>query len=403
MKFHYVASNQQGTIQEGNEEAAGTAELLALLASRGLKPVSVKQLHGAGAMSYGKKVRGRTITINDKIFLTKYLSIMLKVGIDLFQAINILLADFEKSTLRALLAEIKDNLERGQPFYATFERYPQYFSKVFVNLVKSGETSGNLDEVFTDLTVSLEKEKELHGKIRSALVYPAMLFAMSVGILIFLTTFALPKLANVFSGGGFDPPAFSRVVFAVGLFVNQYIWIILSVSIAAIVAIWIFSKSLTGKLFIQNAMLRLPIVKKIIYSLAIRRFATTLASLLQAGVPIIEALRITAETVGHPKVRGSLLRIANEGVSKGLTLGDAFRKETIFPFVVTNLVAISEKAGHLDEILETLGRFYDTEVEASIKNSVAFLEPVMLLFIGAVIGTIALAIIVPVYQLVGQL
>ena len=150
-------------------------------------------------------------------------------------------------------------------------------------------------------------------------------------------------------------------------------------------------------------MLHLPIVRKIIYTLSIRRFATTLSSLLRAGVPILEALRITAETVGHPGVSTSLLRIANDGVAKGLTLGDAFRKETIFPFVVTNLVAISEKAGHLDEILQTLGQFYDTEVEASIKNAVAFLEPAMLLFIGVIIGTIALAIIIPVYQLVGQL
>lgn len=403
MKFHYVASTQQGTLQEGNEEGGSTAELLALLASRGLKPISIKQLHGENALTYGKVLRGRSITINDKIFLSKYLSIMLKVGIDLFQAINILLADFQRSTLRSLLAEIRENLERGQPFYATFQRYPQYFSNVFVNLIRAGETSGNLDDVFADLTESLEKEKSLRSKIKGALVYPALLFGMSILILIFLTTFALPKLANVFSGGGFEPPAFSKAVFAVGLFINKYVWAVFGLTIVAILALWIFSKSKPGRAFIDLVMLKTPILKKIVYTLAVRRFATTLASLLRAGVPILEALRITADTVGHPNVRDGLLRIANEGVAKGLTLGEAFRKETVFPFVVTNLVAISEKAGHLDEILETLGRFYDTEVEASIKNAVTFLEPAMLFFIGIVIATIALAIIVPVYQLVGKL
>jgi type II secretory pathway component PulF len=328
---------------------------------------------------------------------------MLKVGIDLFQAINILLADFEKSTLRALLSEIRDNLERGQPFYATFSHYPQYFSAVFINLIKSGESSGNLEGVFNDLTTSLEKEKDLRSKIKAAIVYPSMLFVLSFLILLFLCTFALPKLANVFSGGGFQPPLFSRIVFGVGLFINEYIWIILILGAGLVVVIWLFARSQTGQRFLANVILHTPVVKKVIYNLALQHFATTLCSLLRAGVPILEALRITADTVGHPGVRDSILRIANEGVAKGLTLGEAFRRETVFPFVVTNLVAISEKAGHLDEILETLGRFYETEIDASLKTAVTFIEPVLLLFIGVVIGAIALAIIIPVYQLVGQL
>ena len=403
MKFHYVASNQNGALSEGNEDAASTSELLSLLASRGLKPISIKQLKGSDAITYSRGFLGRKITVSDKIFLTKYLSIMLKVGIDLFQAINILLADFEKSTLRALLAEIRDNLERGQPFYATFAHYPQFFSPVFVSLVKACEASGNRDNVFSELTENLGKEKELRNKIRGALVYPLMLFAMSIGILLFLTTFALPKLANVFTGGGFEPPLFSRMVFGVGLFINENVWIILGIALLLGIAAWTFSRSLTGKKFFFALALHTPVIKKVIYNLAIQRFATTFASLLRAGVPILEALRITADTVGHPGIQASILRIADEGVAKGLTLGEAFRKETIFPFVVTNLVAISEKAGHLDEILETLGKFYEAEIESSIKSAVAFIEPILLLFIGAVIGTIALAIIVPVYQLVGEL
>ncbi len=403
MKFHYIASDQKGKSVDGNEDAVSTSALLALLASRGLKPISIKPLRGSEALVQSQGFFGKKITINDKIFLTKYLSIMLRVGIDLFQAINILLADFEKSTLRALLAEIRDNLERGQPFYSTFEHYPQYFSPVFVNLVKSGEASGNLDNVFEGLTVSLAKEKELRSKIKAALIYPLMLLTLSVVILLFLCTFALPKLANVFSGGGFKPPLFSRVVFTTGLFINSYIWVIVGLGVLLIVGLWIFARSQVGARFFANAALHVPVVKKVSYNLAVQRFATTLSSLLRAGVPILEALRITADTVGHPVIRTSILRITNEGVAKGLTLGEAFRKETAFPFVVTNLVAVSEKAGHLDEILDTLGKFYETEIDASIKSAVTFIEPVLLLFIGLVIGTIALSIIIPVYQLVGQL
>ena len=403
MKFHYLASTQNGKVIEGDAEAGSTSEMLAILASKDLKPVSIRQLKGEAAFSTGGRLLKKKITITDKIFLTKYLSVMLSVGIDLFQAINILLADFEKSALRGFLTEIREGLEKGQPFYSTFAKYPQFFSPVFINLVKAGEASGNLDTIFSDLTEALGKEKELRSKIKAALVYPALLMGLSVLILIFLTTFALPKLAAVFTGGGIEPPLFSKIVFGVGLFINNYLWIIIGSVILLIILLWAFGRSTPGRRLAAYIFVRLPIISKISYQLAIQRFAATLSSLLKAGVPIIESLRITADTVGHPTVKAALLRVANDGVSKGLSLGESFRKETVFPFVVTNLVAISEKAGHLSDILDTLGKFYENEIEASIKGAVTFIEPILLLFIGAIIGVIALSIIVPVYQLVGQL
>src|SRR3989344_8754791 len=402
MKFHYVASALNGKVIEGNAEASGTAELLAFLASKGLRPVSVRPLKSAEAVAFSRHIFCQHINIGDKIFLSKYLSIMLKVGTDLFQAINILIADFEKPSLRSFLIEVRESLERGQPFYAAFGRYPNYFSPVFVSLVKAGEASGNLEHVFDDLSISLDKEKTLRSKIRGALVYPIILSTLSVGILIFLPAFALPKLACVFEGGGFTPPTFSRVVFAVGLFINHYIWVFLGFLIIGLIALIVFSRTAKGKRILMSFFIRLPIIKNISHKLAIQRFSSTLSSLLKAGVPIVESITITADTVGHPGIRDALKRVANEGVSQGISLGDSFRKETVFPAVVTNLVAISEKAGHLDEILDTLGRFYEAEIDTAIKTAITFIEPILLLFIGGIIGLVALAIIIPVYQLVGQ-
>lgn len=403
MKFNYIASYQNGRLTEGTAEAGSTAELLQMLASKGLRPVSVKPIKSADvALTSTRHAFGQKITIGDQIFLTKYLSIMLKVGTDLFQAINILIADFEKPALRALLIEIRETLERGQPFYSTFARYPQHFSPVFVSLVKAGEGSGNLENVFEELSVSLDKEKSLRSKIKGAMVYPVLLFSLSIIILIFLTTFALPKLANVFTGGGFEPPAFSRIVFGVGLFINQYIWLFVILFALFIVGFWLFSKSVSGKRTLSRIRMRLPIVGKISFKIALQRFAATLASLLKAGVPILQAIEITSDAVGHPDLKAALLRV-RDGVGQGLTLGEGFKKEAALPSVVTNLIAISEKAGHLDEILITMSHFYETEIEGSIKQAVTFIEPIMLLFIGTIIGVIALAIIVPVYQLVGQL
>lgn len=402
MKFHYVASTIEGVRVEGTEEANGTGELLALLASKNLKPISIKVDKASVEAQKNHGLLRGSVTINDKIFLTKYLAIMLKIGIDLFQAINILIADFKQTNLKSLLEEVRDSLERGQPFYSTFARYPKYFSAVFINLVKAGEASGNLDDVFEGLSVSFVKEKDLRSKIRSALVYPTILLCMSLVILILLTTFALPKLANIFQGGGFEPPLFSRVVFSIGLFINENIWIMAGATLLIALTGAFAARTLAGRNFINRLLLRAPIVRTIKFNLAIQRFATTLTSLLRAGVPILESLRITADTISHPELTASLTRIANDGLAKGLTLGEAFRKEKAFPLVVTNLVAVAEKSGHLDEILDTLGKFYETEIDGSIKTAITFVEPVMLLGIGLVIGTIALAIIVPIYQLISQ-
>lgn len=403
MKFSYIASYQNGRLTEGTAEAGSTAELLQILASKGLRPVSVKPLKSSEvALTSARHTFGQKITIADQIFLTKYLSIMLKVGTDLFQAINILIADFEKPSLRALLIEIRETLERGQPFYSTFARYPQHFSPVFINLVKAGEGSGNLEHVFEELSVSLDKEKTLRSKIRGAMIYPILLATLSFIILVFLTTFALPKLANVFTGGGFEPPLFSRVVFSVGLFINKYIWLFVALFVLVGIGLWLFSKTIAGKRAMATIRIRMPIVGKISFKVALQRFAATLSSLLKAGVPILQAIEITADAVGHPDLKAALLRV-RDGVGQGLTLGEGFKKETALPSVVTNLIAISEKAGHLDEILSTMSHFYETEIDGSIKQAVTFIEPIMLLFIGTIIGVIALAIIVPVYQLVGQL
>ena len=251
--------------------------------------------------------------------------------------------------------------------------------------------------------MDLEKEQNLRASIKSALVYPALLFVMASVILLFLVTFALPKIANVFLSGGFNPPLFSRIVFAVGLFMGHYAAIIFIGFFALIASLFFFARTASGRRTLGWLFERLPVVRAVVYRIAVQRFAATASSLLVAGLPILDVLTITAGVVGHGPLKKSLIRIANEGIARGLTLGEAFRRETVLPAVVTNLIAISEKVGHLSDVLKTIADFYDSEVQHSIKRLVVFLEPFMLLVIGTVIGFIALAIIVPVYQFVVQI
>ena len=401
MKFNYKAQDATGKIVEGSVEEPNTGAVLEMMAAKGLKPISINPEKEVTRKTKG--LFGGTITVTDKIFLAKYLALMLKVGTDLFRAINILIANFDKAIMKSLLFEIRTNLEKGQPFYQTFAAYPQYFSPVFVNLVKAGEASGNLEKVFEDLSVDLEKQHDLETRIRSALTYPAILFVLSILILFFLVTFALPRISAVFETGGFNPPAFSRVVFGVGHFLNNNIAIIIGAMIVLTLSGWFFiKKTLAGKNFAGWILNHTPIIKPVIYKIAIQRFAATLSSLMGAGIPILDALYITADAVVSPPIKNALVRIARDGVTKGMSLGDAFSREAVFPPVVTNLVAISERAGHLDEVLKTLADFYDSEISASVKTLVTFIEPALLVMIGFVIALIALSILVPIYQLVTQ-
>ncbi|MBI4085996.1 MAG: type II secretion system F family protein [Candidatus Liptonbacteria bacterium] len=397
MLYHYSASDKNGKITEDQLEADNLNQALQYLVAKGMRPLSVKPLRTSRSRF------SKDINTTDKIFLTKYLSLMLKVGTDLLSAVNILIADFDKPAMKTFLLEIRENLTRGRPFYQTFAEHPKVFSVVFINLVKASETSGNLQQTFEDLSVSLQREAELKGKIRSALVYPIILSAMSVVIIGFLVTFALPKIATAFLQTDIKPPLFSRVVFTAGLFIGDNIVVLASILISVVgFATYFFWKNATGRRVMSQMLSRLPLVRKIYRDIAIQRFASTFSALMAAGLPIIHVATITAEVVGSEKFRTSLMRVANEGLAKGLTIGEAFRREEAFPKVVTNLVAISEKAGHLEEVLSTLADFYQSSVESSIHSLLSFLEPVLLLIMGILVAVIALAIIVPIYQLTGQ-
>lgn len=400
MIFHYVAADKEGNLKEGSLEGDDFKQALLQLASKGLRPVSVKPVTKADSKT--QQLFGG-INLADKIFLVKYLSLMLQMGTDLLVAIDILIADFDKPAMKNFLLEVKDNLSRGQPFYAAFARYPKLFSPVFINLVKAAEASGNLQETFSDLSLSLNRQAVLRNNIKSALIYPVILLISSLAIFTFLVTFALPKIAGIFTEGGVDPPVFSRVVFGIGLYINEHILVFGStILVLAVFMVYFFSKSLVGKRVIQKTFSRLPIIRKVFRDLAVQRFASTTSSLMRAGLPIVQTIDIAADTVGVEEFRISLKRISQEGLTKGLTVGEAFKREMVFPRLVTNLIAVSEKAGHLEDVLETLSQFFADRTEASIKSLVSFLEPVLLMVMGLLVGLVALSIIIPIYQLTAQ-
>jgi type IV pilus assembly protein PilC len=312
MLFHYTAVEASGNTVEADFEADNVKDVLRFLAGKELRPISVTQVK----KSIGKmEIFAAGITVADKVFLTKYLALMLRVGTDLLSAINILIADFDKPAVKNLLLEVRENLSKGKPFYQAFESHPKDFSPTFVALVRAAETSGNLQKTFEDLSVSLEKEAELRSRIRSAMIYPALLLLMASGIIIFLVTFALPKLSTVFNSSGVRPPAFSQVVFTVGLFLGDHLFVIIAMVLIAIgVFTWVARETETGRRIFGRIVTNLPLIRGIVRDLAVQRMASTMSALMKAGLPIIETITVAADTVGVREYRMALLRVARDGL-----------------------------------------------------------------------------------------
>lgn len=403
MLFHYTATNKEGRLIEDSGDFKDSETLLEHIKNQGLTPISIKAAKTLSG-GIGKGVIGNPINLTDKIFLTKYLALMLKSGTDLFKAIDILIADFQKPAMKMLLMEVRQNLEKGLPFYTTFQSYPNIFSPVFTSLVRAGEASGNLERIFFDLSKSQEKERELKQKIKSALTYPILLVATSLGILVLLVTFAIPRISSMFNTGDMKIPPVTKAIFALSDFMSNHGLAVFGVIIGVIIFLVIFFKKTNpGKKIFNRIIYKMPVINKVMQKNSYQRFCSTFGSLMRAGLPILENLEITALTVGNDEMKEAVIRIGREGLAKGLTMGDAFRKEPVFPQTIRTLVAVGEKAGHTEDIFGTLTEFYETEVDMSVKSLVSLVEPLMLLMMGVMVGGIALAVILPVYQFVGQM
>jgi len=401
MLFHYTAFDQRNIYVEGDVDMPTLEDVLKYLNNQRLKPVKVIPVNlksNGKSFSFFKK----NISLTEQIFLFKYLGLMLKVGTDILKAVDVLMQDYDSGPVKLFLLQCRSNLEKGNPFYISFEQNKKVFSYVTINLIKAGEKSGTLQETLEKISLNLEKDKDLRGKVISALTYPIILMVMMVVLIVFLMIFLFPKMGSSFMQAGLKLPAFTKMLFNVSTFFNKNMPMVLSsfVLIPLILFFLIFKTSIGQKQF--NKLIRkIPPIRNFLNKMALQRLTSTLSSLIKAGMPLIESLKVTSEAVGEEVFRISLSNIATY-LTQGLTIGEAFKQEKNFPKYLSNLLAIGEKAGHIDEILYTLSVFYEKEIEASLKSLVALIEPLMLVLMGGVIGTIAVSVILPMYQMLGN-
>ncbi|MEK7493639.1 MAG: type II secretion system F family protein, partial [Patescibacteria group bacterium] len=348
------------------------------------------------AVSFSSK-----ITLLEKITFARNLSLMIKSGIGMAEAVSILLEDAERAPLRKVLSKIKADLEKGLQLSAALATFPTQFSTVFISLLNAGEESGNLESSLLQIATQLKKENDLKKKIMSAMAYPAILLSLAFGVVALLVTVVLPRVSKIFTQAHVQLPLLTRILLGISDFVVSQFFATLAI-LAGIVALVVLARrSSAGKRALQVLFIKTPLIAPLMKKIALVRFTGTLHSLMKAGVPLTRALEITAQAIGNASYRDVLLGIAKNEISKGISLGMALKQRPeYFPRLTSSMIVVGEKSGNLENVLENLSSFYEEEVDGTIKALITILEPALLLCIGLIIGAIALSIVMPIYQMI---
>ena len=400
--FIYEASDKEGNIEKGKLAAGNRREVVEYLGRKNLIPIAIEKEGETTTIKGLSFVLFETVKPIDRILLVRNLSATIKAGLNIIESLDILIADFTKNVMRNILTQAKFNLQRGQPLSSTFAYYKKYFPPIFVGMVKAGEASGRLDSTLEELGGYLIKEYNLVRKVRSALAYPAILLVASAGVITLLLTFVLPRLAKSFEMSKVELPFITKALIEASD-VLMYSPVLDLLAVAALFCFFIyFRRTPTGRKIFLKFFMKIPMARDLVKKVALVRFARTLSSLLSSGIGVIEALNISAEAVSNETYKAVILGSVSQ-VKSGVPLSKIFGNyPKLFPHLLINMMAVGERTGTLEHILKTFSNFYDEEVDNALKDLTTVLEPILLLFMGLVVGLIALSILLPIYELVGK-
>ena len=336
----------------------------------------------------------------DIAIFTRQLSTMISAGIPLMESLDVLAQQQEDPGFERVLNEIVDEVRSGEDFSTALSNYPNQFAKIYVSMAEAGEASGNLDTVLTRLAEYMESAEQLKREIKSAMTYPVISLFLIVGIAMGLMVFIVPKFKKIFEsiGGGMDLPAITQFTLAVSMFLQTNFWYVV-IGAIALYGIWYFYTGTDiGEWHWHWFLLKVPIFGSLFRKVAIARFAQTYATLIRSGVPILGALEITAETSGNRVIEDAVLE-SREEVRQGEHLGPPLEETGVFPIMVTKMIEIGEEAGALEELLEKISEFYNQQVEATVNQLTSLIEPILISFMGIIVGGIVLAIFLPILNI----
>ena len=334
----------------------------------------------------------------DLMVFTRQFSTMIDAGLPLVQSLKVLSDQQENPTFRDMLRDINGSVQSGSTLSDSMRKYPRVFDELYCNLVAAGEAAGLLDSILKRLAEYIEKTEKLKRKVKSAMVYPAVVLCVAVIVVVVLLVFVIPVFEEVFSGLGSELPGLTTaVVGASNLLAENFLWVVLCLAALAM-ALAKFVKTAVGRRAVDTLGLKLPVFGDLLRKIAVAKFSRTLATMLQAGVPIIASLDIVASTAGNKVIEEAIIdsRVA---IAEGRSLTDPLLESGIFPAMVTSMIAVGEEAGALDSMLVKVADFYDDEVDSALDAVTSLIEPMLIVFLGVTVGTLVIAMYLPIFTM----
>jgi type IV pilus assembly protein PilC len=403
--YVFKGRNRLGEVIVG-ERMADSRELLRQLLRR--EQVMLTSVKEKGREIAVPKIGGgrKKVKAKELAIFTRQFSVMIDAGLPLVQCLEILSQQQESKHFAVVLTQTRQDVEEGSTLAAAMARHPKIFDQLFVNMIEAGEAGGILDLILQRLSTYIEKIVKLRRDVISAMIYPSAVVVIAIAVIAVIMVFVIPSFQSIFTGllgPGEQLPLPTRIVVGISDFLASiYGLVILGVIIGAVVAVRAYYKTPKGRRMIDGFMLKVPIIGSILRKIAIARFSRTLATLLSSGVPILQSLDITARTAGNVILEEAIGKI-RVGVERGESVVEPLRATDIFPNMVSQMVGIGEQTGALDSMLGKVADFYEQEVDAAIASLLTLIEPVMIGFLGVTIGSIVIAMYLPLFTLIGKM
>jgi type IV pilus assembly protein PilC len=396
--YNYTAKDtQSGEIRKGKISADSKNAAAGILNQKFLYPIKIEEA-GEGSL-LNKNVFGSGVKAKDRVLFTRQLATLVKAGLPITQAFNTATQQVNNAKFKRILEKVGSSVEGGQSLASSFGQYPELFNHIFVSLVDAGEQSGTLDVSLERLATQQEKEQQVLGKVRGALIYPAIVFVVIVGVVVFMITTVLPQVANLYKELGQKLPALTSGLLAVSTFIINFWYIFLLVLVALVFGIRAFSKTPQGERVVDRAKIHMPLFGTLFKKVYAARFARTMSSLVNSGVPLLQALKISGEAVDNVIIQ-DIINKAAEKVRTGEALSKALSGHDEIIKLVPQMIAVGEESGSLGAMLEKVASFFEEEVDQTVKNLSGIIEPVMIVFLGLTVLVIVIAVLFPIYNLV---
>jgi type IV pilus assembly protein PilC len=386
--------NIQAEVQAENEREAAK-----LLMGQGLFPISIDIKGGNDVLT--KVGLGARVSGKDRVIFTRQLSTLINAGLPLTQSLRTVSEQITNKSFHDIVLQVVSSVESGISLSQSFAQHPKVFNAIYISLVAAGEASGSLDKALERIANQQEKDAAIVGKIRSALIYPVIVLVVILAVLLFMITTVLPQVAGLYSGLHVQLPITTRLLLVISTFITHF-WFLVAIAVVGLgYAAYNYMKTPTGKSIVDNFKLHMPIFGHIYRKMYMARFARTLGTMLQSGIPMLEALRIVKDAIANVHVE-AVIETSMSGVKGGKALSSTLENHEAFLKLVPQMIKIGEQSGAIDSMLDRVATYYENEVDEEVKNISTTIEPVLMVVLGVVVGGVIAAILLPVYSLVGS-